>query len=335
MVADSDLVLSRYLERNPSLLAEWRATRKLKIDPRVTRVGRLLRRSSLDELPQFWNVLDGDMSMVGPRPIVEEETAKYGPALDLYLQVKPGLTGLWQVSGRNDTSYRQRTALDSAYIQNWTLWTDFAVLLKTVRVVLYGHGASNALHCSALLPAGRLTPHTASARIYPAMHSKCQQRALDGQVELHAHFRAPSADHNPCYRSRRPRQPAKQAYIPMNLSDILLPIMRHARGLLALLLLGSVLRHPPARFGVDPRVELMSIIFRLAGNNEYTQGRIPAYNTAIDGDFAPFRNHEAVRLARRLRDNDGVSYDAVMNMAVHVKDVESLAEHIRPRHNTR
>ena len=141
MVADSDLVLSRYLERNPSLLAEWRATRKLKIDPRVTRVGRLLRRSSLDELPQFWNVLRGDMSMVGPRPIVEEETAKYGPALDLYLQVKPGLTGLWQVSGRNDTSYRQRTALDSAYIQNWTLWTDLAVLLKTVRVVLYGHGA--------------------------------------------------------------------------------------------------------------------------------------------------------------------------------------------------
>ena len=141
MVADSDLVLSRYLERNPTLLAEWRATRKLKIDPRVTRVGRLLRRSSLDELPQFWNVLRGDMSMVGPRPIVEEETAKYGPALDLYLQVKPGLTGLWQVSGRNDTSYRQRTALDSAYIQNWTLWTDFAVLLKTVRVVLYGHGA--------------------------------------------------------------------------------------------------------------------------------------------------------------------------------------------------
>jgi Undecaprenyl-phosphate galactose phosphotransferase WbaP len=141
MVADSDLVLSRYLERNPTLRSEWLSTRKLKDDPRVTRVGRLLRRSSLDELPQLWNVFRGDMSMVGPRPIVEDEMVKYGPVLDLYLQVKPGLTGLWQVSGRNDTSYRQRTALDSSYIRNWTIWADLVVLLKTVRVVLCGHGA--------------------------------------------------------------------------------------------------------------------------------------------------------------------------------------------------
>jgi Undecaprenyl-phosphate galactose phosphotransferase WbaP len=141
MVVNSDAVLARHLEQNPGLLSEWLETHKLKSDPRVTRVGRLLRRSSLDELPQLWNVLSGDMSMVGPRPIVEAETAKYGPALALYLQVSPGLTGLWQVSGRTDTSYRQRTTLDSQYIQNWTIRTDLKVLLKTVRVVIFGHGA--------------------------------------------------------------------------------------------------------------------------------------------------------------------------------------------------
>lgn len=141
MVVNSDLVLAKHLEQNPGLLAEWLETHKLKNDLRVTRVGRLLRRSSLDELPQLWNVLRGDMSMVGPRPIVEDETAKYGPALALYLQVLPGLTGLWQVSGRSQTSYRQRTALDSQYIQNWTIRTDVLVLLRTVRVVLFGHGA--------------------------------------------------------------------------------------------------------------------------------------------------------------------------------------------------
>jgi len=87
------------------------------------------------------NVLRGDMSMVGPRPIVEDEVPKYGPAFSLYSRVLPGLTGLWQVSGRNDTSYRKRTELDSEYIRNWTVWKDLVVLLKTVRVVLFGHGA--------------------------------------------------------------------------------------------------------------------------------------------------------------------------------------------------
>ena len=110
-------------------------------DAYVTPIGHFLRRSSLDELPQLVNVLRGEMSMVGPRPIVEEEVPKYGPAFSLYSQVSPGLTGLWQVSGRNDTSYRRRTDLDSKYIQEWTIRMDLLVLWKTVRVVLFGHGA--------------------------------------------------------------------------------------------------------------------------------------------------------------------------------------------------
>ena len=104
-------------------------------------MGRLLRRSSLDELPQLWNVLRGDMSMIGPRPIVEEEIVKYGSAFPLYLLVRPGLTGLWQVSGRNDTHYHERIELDSRYVREWTIEMDLLVLLKTVRVVLLGHGA--------------------------------------------------------------------------------------------------------------------------------------------------------------------------------------------------
>ncbi len=141
MIAGSDEVLARYLERNPALVEEWKLTHKLKDDPRVTRVGRLLRKTSLDELPQVWNVLRGDMSMVGPRPIVSEESAKYGPAFALYTQVRPGLTGLWQVSGRNDTNYKRRVSLDCQYIRNWSLWLDAKILLKTVRVVLGGRGA--------------------------------------------------------------------------------------------------------------------------------------------------------------------------------------------------
>lgn len=141
MVADADAVIEKHLQQHPDHLSEWLDRHKLKDDPRVTRVGRVLRRSSLDELPQLVNVLRGDMSMVGPRPIVEEEVPKYGSAFALYSQVLPGLTGLWQVSGRTDTSYRRRTDLDSKYIQNWSLWMDLVVLWKTVRVVLFGHGA--------------------------------------------------------------------------------------------------------------------------------------------------------------------------------------------------
>jgi Undecaprenyl-phosphate galactose phosphotransferase WbaP len=141
MVRDADEVLEHYLDTHPDLRTEWMETHKLKNDPRITRVGRLLRRSSLDELPQLISVLRGEMSMVGPRPIVEDEVAKYGPAFNLYLQVKPGLTGLWQSSGRTDTSYRTRIALDLRYLTERTLWLDLRILLKTVRVVLLGHGA--------------------------------------------------------------------------------------------------------------------------------------------------------------------------------------------------
>jgi Undecaprenyl-phosphate galactose phosphotransferase WbaP len=141
MVADADATLNRYLEQHPERRAEWVETHKLKDDPRVTRVGRVLRRSSLDELPQLWNVLRGDMSMIGPRPIVEAETRKYGAALPLYLAALPGLTGLWQVSGRTDTSYQRRVDLDCEYIRDWSLWVDLRVLASTVRVVLLGHGA--------------------------------------------------------------------------------------------------------------------------------------------------------------------------------------------------
>lgn len=141
MVRNADAVLEQYLGAHPDLRAEWNETHKLKNDPRVTRVGRLLRRSSLDELPQLISVLQGEMSMVGPRPIVEDEVPKYGPAFSLYVQVRPGLTGLWQASGRTDTSYRKRVALDLQYLQERTLWLDLWVVLKTIRVVLLGHGA--------------------------------------------------------------------------------------------------------------------------------------------------------------------------------------------------
>ena len=141
MQAGADEVLGQYLAQHPERLAEWQETHKLKNDPRVTRVGRWLRRSSLDELPQLWNVLRGTMSMMGPRPIVEEEIPKYGPALQYYERVQPGLTGLWQVSGRTDLSYRRRIDLDTQYIRHWTFALDLKILWKTVRVVLGGHGA--------------------------------------------------------------------------------------------------------------------------------------------------------------------------------------------------
>jgi lipopolysaccharide/colanic/teichoic acid biosynthesis glycosyltransferase/glycosyltransferase involved in cell wall biosynthesis len=141
MAVNSQELLERYLAEHPDLLAEWEATHKLKDDPRVTRVGRFLRRRSLDELPQLWNVLKGDMSLIGPRPIVDEEVPKYGDAFALYRRVKPGLTGLWQVSGRSDLSYRRRVELDSHYIRHWSLWLDMKVIWKTVGVLLRAHGA--------------------------------------------------------------------------------------------------------------------------------------------------------------------------------------------------
>lgn len=141
MVADADRILQDHLAAHPEARAEWEATQKLKDDPRVTPLGRCLRRASLDELPQFWNILRGDMSLIGPRPIVEAEIPKYGRLFALYSKVRPGLSGLWQVSGRNDTSYAERVALDSYYVRNWSLWLDIVIVAKTVLAVLRGRGA--------------------------------------------------------------------------------------------------------------------------------------------------------------------------------------------------
>jgi Undecaprenyl-phosphate galactose phosphotransferase WbaP len=133
--------LAEYLAANPGRAREWDQTHKLRADPRVTRVGRFLRKTSLDELPQLWNVLRGDMSLIGPRPIVSQETPKYGVGFALYSQVLPGLTGLWQVSGRNDTHYSRRVDLDCQYIRNWSVALDLKILLKTAGVVVRGRGA--------------------------------------------------------------------------------------------------------------------------------------------------------------------------------------------------
>jgi len=141
MVPNAEQVLKRYLDESPELKAEWLATHKLKRDPRVTRVGAILRKFSLDELPQFWNILVGDMSLIGPRPIVDAEIEKYGKCFELYIQARPGLTGLWQVSGRSDTTYKQRVELDEYYLLNRSIKLDFQILLKTVYVVLGRKGA--------------------------------------------------------------------------------------------------------------------------------------------------------------------------------------------------
>ncbi|OYW17739.1 MAG: hypothetical protein B7Z52_06250 [Burkholderiales bacterium 12-64-5] len=130
------------LDRDPQARAEWEATRKLKADPRVTAIGRFLRASSLDELPQLLNVLRGEMSLVGPRPVQSGELAVYyGPAAQHYIAVRPGITGPWQVSGRNDTSYAQRVALDVAYAKHPSLIGDIRILLRTPMAVLARRGA--------------------------------------------------------------------------------------------------------------------------------------------------------------------------------------------------
>jgi undecaprenyl-phosphate galactose phosphotransferase len=141
MVPDAESVLRRHLEGDPSVRAEWERDFKLKDDPRITPIGAFLRRTSLDELPQLWNVLKGEMSLVGPRPIIDEELQRYGDQVDYYLEARPGITGLWQISGRNDTTYEDRVALDSWYVRNWSLWYDMVILVKTVRVVLRREGA--------------------------------------------------------------------------------------------------------------------------------------------------------------------------------------------------
>jgi undecaprenyl-phosphate galactose phosphotransferase len=141
MVPNAEEVLQHLLAADPELRAEWERDHKLKDDPRVTPLGRFLRSTSLDELPQLWNVLKGEMSVVGPRPVTREEMLRYGRNAVIYQLVRPGITGLWQVSGRNFVEYRRRVAMDVLYVKRQSLVLDFWILLKTIVVVVTRHGA--------------------------------------------------------------------------------------------------------------------------------------------------------------------------------------------------
>ncbi|MEM1226746.1 MAG: undecaprenyl-phosphate galactose phosphotransferase WbaP [Planctomycetota bacterium] len=142
MLPNADQVLDEHLEADPDMRREWMETQKLKKDPRIIRgIGNFLRKTSLDEIPQLWNVLVGEMSLVGPRPIVQSEVERYREMFPFYLRVRPGITGLWQVSGRNDTSYNQRVQLDSYYVCNWSPWLDAYILLRTIRTMVMREGA--------------------------------------------------------------------------------------------------------------------------------------------------------------------------------------------------
>lgn len=141
MVTNEAQILEDHLHRHPERMLEWQICHKLKNDPRITGVGRWLRRYSLDELPQLINILAGHMSLVGPRPIVQSEIVRYATSYDLYTRVPPGLTGLWQVSGRNDTTYEERVAFDEYYIRNWSIWMDIYILARTFQAVLRAEGA--------------------------------------------------------------------------------------------------------------------------------------------------------------------------------------------------
>jgi Undecaprenyl-phosphate galactose phosphotransferase WbaP len=141
MVENADAVLQQHLAENPELQAEWNRDHKLKNDPRITWIGKFIRKTSLDELPQLFNVLHGEMSLVGPRPIVNAEIAKYGDVWPLYKMVTPGITGLWQVNGRNNTTYQERLEFDDYYVRNWSLWFDLYIMMCTVKVVAFREGA--------------------------------------------------------------------------------------------------------------------------------------------------------------------------------------------------
>lgn len=141
MVADSDRRLEAYLKSNPAGAREWRETHKLKDDPRVTAIGRVLRETSMDELPQIWNVLRGEMSIVGPRPIVTAEIGRYGNSFDIYASARPGITGLWQVMGRSDCTYDERVGYDVTYVKNWSLTNDVKIILRTAYAVFRRRGS--------------------------------------------------------------------------------------------------------------------------------------------------------------------------------------------------
>ena len=141
MVTDAEARLRRILDANPEMRLEWERDHKLRVDPRITRIGRFLRSSSLDELPQLWNVIRGDMSIVGPRPIVDAEVTRYGRYFNDYCRVRPGITGLWQISGRNDVSYRRRVALDVAFSRSISVRLYLRILCLTVPSVLLARGS--------------------------------------------------------------------------------------------------------------------------------------------------------------------------------------------------
>lgn len=141
MVMNAQELLPQLLEDNPELQEEWNRDFKLKHDPRVTRIGRILRQTSLDEIPQLINVLKGEMSLVGPRPIIAEEMERFGDAARDYMMVLPGITGLWQVSGRSDIDYQERVLMESWYVRNWSLWLDISLLFRTIGIVLNRKGA--------------------------------------------------------------------------------------------------------------------------------------------------------------------------------------------------
>jgi len=141
MCADAERRLDAMLERDPALRSEYETTFKLRNDARVTRLGRFLRKTSIDELPQLFNVLKGDMALIGPRPIVEREVAYYGEAYDVVSAVKPGITGLWQCSGRSECDYGRRVALDVKYVMNWSPWMDIWIVFRTVAAILCMRGA--------------------------------------------------------------------------------------------------------------------------------------------------------------------------------------------------
>ncbi|MDR1900931.1 MAG: undecaprenyl-phosphate galactose phosphotransferase WbaP [Treponema sp.] len=141
MVSNADECLKELLASDPKIREEWEANHKLKNDPRITKIGKILRRTSFDEFPQLINILKGEMSLIGPRPIVQDEVVKYGEDFRRIFSVKPGLTGLWQVSGRSDTDYAERISYDTYYLQSWSVWLDMWILYKTFGVVIRGKGA--------------------------------------------------------------------------------------------------------------------------------------------------------------------------------------------------
>ncbi len=142
MEPNTDHLIDELFTKDPEALTYWQKNNKIKNDPRVTtRTARFIRKMSIDELPQLWNVFIGDMSLVGPRPLLENELPQYGESIKNYYEARPGITGLWQVSGRSDATFERRIYWDSWYVRNWSFWGDIVIIFKTVKVVLFGSGA--------------------------------------------------------------------------------------------------------------------------------------------------------------------------------------------------